>query len=372
MLFLKNLGGKRKFVNRPSLKKLICRTVLNAFVVRGGLKVLIKSKIIGQRKYKCIFEIKLWYKDLFSRAYKEHQKKLDDVDVVYLLNAHIGEAFLFLKYFYLKLDLRQKKKRKKTFILTNNRNHVAIAKSLSIDNIAFSDKFSASRYDSCFEYKGKEFVVIFNKAYYDKLDRELKQCAQHYFYSIEAFLATSAESFYAHSVRVPDSIREHAMRKAAKLGLNVLNFALVIPHANTSFDLDAKVVNQITEFLTSKGMNVLINSSERAYAQTENIFVSIQFSVLELFALASKAKEIVSVRCGLAEYLADSQRPMTLIYTDFRGDGYNAITQFQALNGFSLRRISSGYSMIREIAVSNFSIATLQGATKSAEGSERQ
>ena len=318
------------------------------------LRVRIVKKVVGQKKNYYLGSLKLWSRNLFVDTYRDCKDVIKNSNVLYLLNSNIGEAFLFFKYCFPELERRNQENGLKTFILTNSLNQIAIARSLAIDNIAYTNKLNVEQCDSRFNYRGIDCIVVFNRRYYDNLNADIKKGCDHYFRSMMRFFSIESDNFYFRKVKVRDSISESALKKALQLGLDTSNFAIVIPEAKSCSDFNEDVVCKIVNILLNDGQSVLINCKKK-YSVTNNLVVStFDFSVDELFELAKLARVIVSVRCGLIEFLSDAKCPVIVVYTDFRSGGEEKLLERDVLRGYSLSEIPSEYSSVTEVTYSHF------------------
>lgn len=311
------------------------------------------KKIIGQTKEYHIGPFK-WSRDLFKNTFDTNQALFNKFDYFYLLNSNLGEAFLFFKFFYDELERRNTEEGKRTLIVTSKPSHFDIAQTFDICNIVCVSGFSAGSYETSFTYKGKKFFVTFNKEHYDRSENSIRSNG-HFLYEMSKTLQVKPANFEKKRVSIPTEIIEGTCIKAKKLGVDLNNFVMIIPHANSCQDLDKQLLKVLVRDLVEQGRHVFINTWESYPVKHPLIHTSYSFSLQELFVLAQSAHEIVAVRCGLVDFLSDARTPMTVIYSTFKNcPNGGAMTEENVLSGFSLRKISTEYKFIREVTLSEF------------------
>lgn len=315
---------------------------------------LFGKKIIGQTKEYHIGPFK-WSRDLFKNTFDTNQSLFNKFDYFYLLNSNLGEAFLFFKFFYDELERRNAEEGKRTLIVTSKPSHLDIAQAFGLRNIVCISGFSAGSYETSFTYKEKGFFVVFNNEYYDRIENSIRLSNAHFFFEMSKKLNVKPTTFKKRRISIPTAIADRSHIKAEKLGLDLTNFVMIIPHANSCQDLDKQLLQVLVRSFVEKGRHVFINTWENYPVKHCLIHTSYSFSLQELFVLARNAHEIVAVRCGLVDFLSDAQTPMTIISSAFKNRPNEfAITEENVLSGFSLRGISTEYNFIREITLSEF------------------
>lgn len=315
---------------------------------------LYHREIIGQAKVYRIGPFK-WSRDLFGKVFDENRSLFKDFDYFYLLNSNIGEAFLFFKFFYYELERRNAKEGKRTLIVTSKQTHFDIAKTFGIRNVVSVSGFSAGCYETSFAYRGKEFFVVFNDEYFTRTEKAISMLNGHFFFEMSKALQVKSADFESRRVSISPEIARGAQIKAENLGLQLNNFVMIIPHANSCQDLDKQLLQVLVRGLVAQGRHVFINTWEEYPVKHPLIHTSYSFTLLELFVLAQSAQQIVAIRCGLVDFLSDALTPMTVISSAFKNrSGWEPMTEEKVLSGFNLRAISPEYNFIREIKLSKF------------------
>lgn len=317
---------------------------------------LIDKKVSGQYREYFFKGYRIWKRPLFSKVYCRKNDIFSKYDCIYLLNANIGEIYLFLKFYFSKIEKENLLNNKKTLLVTNNPAHLQVAELFSIKNIIYSSCFSADEYSPEFKYRGKEFFVVFNHSHYVETERNIRAHNEHYFRSMSRSLGIAPDLESYNQIGVPSEISQNALDKARKVGIDPNNLIIIIPHANSCTDLGDEVLFAIINKFEKLGYSILVNGENSSgVPKFRKVIFSFEFSITELFSLARRAKHIYAVRCGLAELLADTKQPMTIIYTAFKNRSKDErISEDMALRGFSLQEISPYYSNVKEVTLSEF------------------
>lgn len=316
---------------------------------------LIRKEIVRRNIKYYVGPFKIWSCSLLKKMFKEHYEIIKNHDFICLLNSNLGEAFLFFKFFLPGIEQANLKAKKRTLILTTNSAHIELAQALGITNIFCISDFSADNYDTFFKYRGKEFLVVFNYEHYVTTESEIRSLNAHFFKKMEQTLNTKPATFEFRRVKIKEEIKQSTYRKATEIGLQLDNFVMIIPHANSCYDLDKSLMHELVGRAISNGLHVFINTWEPYKGNDPMIHVSYDFTLQELFVLAQHAREIYAIRCGLIEFLSDTQTPMTVISERFKNRApWEPVTEENVLSGFNFHSISPEYSFIKEITQSEF------------------
>lgn len=323
-------------------------------LVRNFFEKWCRKKIVGQEKIYYFAHLKVWSKSLFADAYRDCKDLVKNANVLYLLDSNIGEAYLFLKYFLPVLEKKNRNNGLKTFVLTSRKIHITIARSLSVANIGYTSKLKVGQCESRFVYRGVQCIVVFNWKYYDELNARIQKEGDHYFRSMVNFFSIKPAKFDLRKVKVSNEVSKLSLHKALQLGLDTSNFALLIPEANSCRGLGEDVARKVINRLLNKGYNILVNSESNDCLSLNCVFSSAGFDIDELFELAKLAKIIISVRCGLIEFLAEAGRPAIVVYTDFKFGGEGRLLENDVLKGYSISDLFPKCCSITEVAYSKF------------------
>ena len=124
------------------------------------------------------------------------------------------------------------------------------------------------------------------------------------------------------------------LEKIKKINLNLDNFVLIIPEANTCKELPESFWEELIEKYKSLGFDIFVNALNSKFnSQYKYTFLDFE----ELFSLAKKAKRIIALRCGLIELFTELNVPMDILYTGFKNRIFlNAMDVKYVMPGFSL------------------------------------
>lgn len=313
-----------------------------------------RKQIVGQTKEYHLGPFK-WSRNLFEKTFDLNQTIFNRYDCFCLLNSNLGEAFIFLKFFLSEIERKNLAMGKRTLVITTKYAHVELAKTLGIHNIICLTGFSADSYETSFTYRGKEFLVIFNHEHYVATEIAIRLFNAHFFSEMQETLKVKPITFRTRRVSISKAITRWTRIKAEKIGLRLDNFVMIIPHANSCQDLEKHLLHAQVRRLVTQGYHVFINTWETYPIKHPLIHTSYRFSLPELYVLAKHAREIVAIRCGLIEFLAEAQTPMTVVSSDFKNRPFWAqVNEEQVLSGFSLYDIAPEYKVIREITLSEY------------------
>lgn len=132
-------------------------------------------------------------------------------------------------------------------------------------------------------------------------------------------------------VCIPPQSEKSVLQKCAKINLNLKNFILLIPKANSIQLIDDEFWLKLITQLTQKGYDVFVNqASENLLSGGGAVYKTCDLDFLEIFTLAKKAKRIVGLRCGLLEFLTQTQTPMSILYNRTPTATYNAESALKA------------------------------------------
>ena len=315
---------------------------------------LYRKQIVGQAKEYHFGPFK-WSRDLFGKVFDANRSIFKQFDYLYLLNSNLGEAFLFFKFFHSELERRNTEEGKRTLIVTTKQTHFDIAQAFGIRNIVYLSGFSAGCYETSFTYRGKEFFVVFNDEYFARTEKTICMLNGHFFFEMSKTLQVKPANFESRRVSISPEVAQAAQIKAENLGLQLDNFVMIIPHANSCQDLDKQLLQVLVRGLVAQGRHVFINTWEEYPVKHPLIHTSYSFTLQELFVLAQRAQEIVPIRCGLVDFLSDARTPMTVVSSAFKSrSDWVPMAEDEVLSGFNLRAISPQYNFIREIKLSEF------------------
>lgn len=275
------------------------------------------------------------FKDKFIKYF---DKKYDDI---YLLNANGGEIYLFLTYV---IDAVLKKNNSKSpLIVTNREYHKDLVKIICPEIPCLVIKnFRCNIQKKSFKIDNFNFTVVFPHTYFQQVEFDIKNNPDtaHYFKSILKYFNVSNDELSYRKIQIPKQDEESALSKAKKENLNLDNFIFLAPEAQSCELIEEKFWIDLIKDYQSKGFDIFVNLKDNM-VKLENIsFKTFPLTFPEAFALAKKAKKIITLRSGINELLLQTGVEMEVYYTNFRHrETFGMINAQKVINGFKLKEI---------------------------------
>lgn len=311
------------------------------------MKIFKKVNIgIDKKYYVCGFQIYTKYG--IKTFYKKYKKLFKKYDEIYVLNSNIGEAYLVFKYFANGI------KSNKTLFVATKPYHVEIIKTfLPSCNYILETKINLDSFPSNFKVNKKNFTVLFNHDYYIILERDMReeQKDAHYFKRIKSFFNFS-EEITPNRAHIADAVQLSLAEKVKKITLNLNNFIFIAPEANSCMDIDANILSDINTTFKNAGFDIFwnINNSSINSENYKTCFLSLPEALL----LCSKAKAIISLRSGLAEFLTEANVPTYILYSKFKNrTPEEQMSANKVLKGFTLSQLPNYKNSIKEYIINN-------------------
>lgn len=277
------------------------------------------------------------FKDKYSKYFdKKH-------DHIYILNANSGEAYLFLTYV---LDAFWKKNNSKNpLIVATKKYHIEMIELICpevphiyIDGISHhikGDKFTIDH---------QTFYMLFSSEHFMQTEIDIKNNpvnTVHYFNSLLNRLNIDQSEVSMRSIKPSLSSEQSMLNKIDKTGLNIDKFVFIAPEAKSCKVLSDTFWIDLINSIQSKGFDIFVNIADKIEDNSVNLnniqYKSCFLTYSEVFALAQKAKRIISLRSGLSEFLLQTNVPMDIIYTKFR--------KRQVFNDMSVEQVFSGFNI---------------------------
>lgn len=252
----------------------------------------------------------------------------NDSDQIFIFKANSGEIFLFLR-FLLPLILKKIPEARPLLVATK-RYHLDMVNIIcpDIPCILTKEKILFRLPSATYEVQGKKFHVVFPAEHFRSIEEKaIGDTPEHYFNRAAQFFNLNAESPDQFHVSIPSNIEHAVLDKVSAISLNLEKFVFLSPEARSCRCLSDDFWIRLAEAFQAKGFDIFINALQ-VTGLTSKIGKSCQLTFPEAFALARRAKRIVSLRSGLTEFLMDAQVPLDAIYTDFERRG--SLTQVSA------------------------------------------
>lgn len=327
---------------------------------RKVLKILnipISERIIANDKlqykiFNCPIK-KINLPDIFYKKYlKDVQYEYDDV---YILHANSGETYLFFAYFA-KTLLNKNNSQKPLFIATQNY-HVDILKMyLPNANVIYLKNFYTKTKSDKWLVNGHNCYMIFSRVHFSNIEKSIykKEIGQvHYLDSINKTLEISEKDYTKPIVKISQEVKQTLNDKIKPLNLNLQNFVIIAPEAQTCEELPTSLWKNIVKELQKRGFDIFLNIVDKnsSIEGCKTVFLNYQ----EAFALAQKAKAVISLRSGFTEFLLPTEIPNITVYTKFRKRKKLAFSVEKTISAFSMHKFPFiNHDLVCELNIDDF------------------
>lgn len=312
------------------------------------IKIFGKSfiKRIEENNFRNYYFLGLKYRsisliDEFKKKYfKYFNEKHDDI---YILNANSGEIYLTLTY--LIQALIKKNGSKCPLLVATHKYHIDMIKMIC-PNIpyVYISKFKLRIDDDIFKVDNFKFILLYNPAHFKQVELDINANElgkYHYFKSILNRLNMTEKDIQMNKAVVLLEAEKSMLEKIKMTGLNLNKFVFIAPEAQSCklYDEDFWVllINKFQEY----GFDVYVNLVGNEIKLKEAIdYKKCNLTFAEAFALAKRAKKIVSLRSGFTEFLLQTNVPMDVLYTKFRHRHFfDDMDISHVMSGFDLSKI---------------------------------
>lgn len=312
------------------------------------IKVFGKSVIkrVEENNYRNYYFLGLKYRSisLFDEFRKKYFKCFDKKhDDIYILNANSGEIYLTLTY--LIQALIKKNGSKCPLLIATHKYHIDMIKMICPDiPYVYIHKYRLKFCDSSFKIDNFRFFLLYPITHFKQVEMDIKtheigRC--HYFKFILNRLGITENDIQMNKAVVLPEAEQSMLEKVKKTGLNLDKFVFLAPEAQSCklYDEDFWVllINKFQE----KGFDVFVNLVEDEIKLKDAVnYKKCYLTFAEAFALAKRAKKIVSLRSGFTEFLLQAGVPMDVLYTKFKHRHFfDDMDISHVISGFDLSKI---------------------------------
>ena len=132
------------------------------------------------------------------------------------------------------------------------------------------------------------------------------------------------------------------------MGLNLDNFVIISPEANSCKLLPEEFWKDLISQLKIQGFDIFVNISLDLFGSNDIDYKSCYLTYSEAYALATRAKKIYSLRSGFTEFLLNTKIPMEVYYTSF----FRTQAAEKIRYGFGLDKIPNvDTTLIKEVII---------------------
>lgn len=304
------------------------------------------SKRIEENNYRTYYMFgkefrKISLIDQFKKQYfKYFDKKHDDI---YILRANSGEIYLTLTYLIDTLIKRNGSK--KPLLVATHKYHIDMIKMLCPDiPYVYIKKLRLKITAESFNIDNFRFFLLFDSQHFKQVEMDIKQNelgTYHYFKSILTRLNMTNADIRMRKAIVNIEDERSMLNKVAKTGLNINKFVFLAPEAQSCKLYDEDFWCLLINKLQEMGYDVFVNLVEDDIKLKGAIdFKTCYLTFAEAFALAKRAKKIVSLRSGFTEFLLQTNVPMDVLYTKFKHRHFfDDMDIYHVMSGFGITQI---------------------------------
>lgn len=229
-------------------------------------------------------------------------------DDVYILHTALGEGYLILAYF-LAAFIRRRPGRHPLLVTSVGVKQLVVMLGIKIPYICVPDLQVYSR-EREFAIGAQRFWNLYRPA----------DCSDgaHFFAGIQRYLQVPPARAPTYSIAIPRDTEAAAWAKARGMGVDLDNFVLIQPEANTCALLPPGLWREFARRLTAAGQGtdvVVILGKNRFLARELREFKSLDLSLAEAFALARRARRVIALRSGFTETMLQTGTVLEVIYT---------------------------------------------------------
>jgi len=275
-----------------------------------------------------------------KRYFKYFDKKHDDI---YILRANSGEIYLTLTYIINTLIKRNGSKN--PLLLATQKYHVDMIKMLCPDiPYIYIGKLRLKIAEDVFKIDNFRFFMLFNNYHFKDVEMNIKDKPigeTHYFKSIMERLNLTEQDLIYNKISILPSDEQNMLKKVKELNLNLDKFVFLAPEAQSCKLYDEDFWCELINRFKNNGYDVFVNLVEDVIKLRGAIdYKTCYLTFGEAFALASRAKKIVSLRSGFTEFLLQTGVPIDVLYTKFRHRHFfDDMDIYHVMSGFGITQI---------------------------------
>lgn len=323
------------------------------------MKILSKKKSFGYFTEKSIylFDNEIYYrisKDNYSKKYyfgfssnkterqyfAPYMKQLEPYDTIIVIDSNIGEAFLTLK---LLPSILNKIKAKKTAIIITQKYHQQLIELFNYNHPCFFiPELHYSVMKSYFKIGKKNFYICYSHVYYRKIEKSLTgKKPIHFYNAIIQHFHLNKKSLINNTPQLNEKNQVSLNKKIQDINLNIDNFVIISPEANSCKQLNPEFWSEIVEQLNKQNIDVFLNTvKECNIPNAKSCYLSFE----ELCILLKKARGSIFLRSGLCDIATSFiTTPSVILYSDL-----HFMANVDTLAGFSVMPFTLNKSLIKE------------------------
>lgn len=332
----------------------------------GGKDLRLLGIRIFVQKIQCHYKITKFFgitfyrqnlqKKLLKKIFKKIPKQFKDI---YIIRHNIGESYIYLTH--LKAWISANKSKKPLLVIWQKKYKsfykMFADKQIAMKYIDIKQNDIQSALDSeIIHYKGRTIFCPtpnIGNAINSLFEKDEK--TNFYSYICKDFnLTKKANIQKPKNSYKTDSLINNKIKKHIKLP-----FVIILPFAKSLSELSEDFWTRLVSEFKKKGYDVFINGNTTTLSERlkENT-VNFKTDLSEIFALAKKSSGIIGLASGLSVFLTASNRPMDLIYTQFKVFEPQ-ISSGQVMKLYSVHHLPNVKENVREYDIQKYSESQL-------------
>lgn len=281
-------------------------------------------------------------KSFIDNIKKQIKNRIDTkYDDIYILSANSGEIYLLLAYFIDALIKRNSSKA--PLLIATKKYHCDIIKMLCPDiPYIYINSLGKKIGIPEFSIDNFRFFMLFEHAYFKKTESEIRfdnTFNTHYLTNMMKKCGLSENDISLRKMVIPEPAIQSLDKKLENINLDTDNFVFIAPEAQSCENINTKFWADLINNLKEQGYDVFLNLMQPFENKTCS-FKTCFLTYSEAYALACKAKYIISLRSGFSEFLLQTNIKSFIIYTKFgKRSFYDDMTTQQVISGFNIKKL---------------------------------
>lgn len=307
-----------------------------------GLNIL-KRIDTRDEKFFYIAGIKIGNENFEKKFQKQYSKFTDNNhDDIYVINSNSGEAYVTLTYIL--SALITKNGSKNPLLLLTKKYHQDLVKLITPElDYKILPNFTNRIYKKQTILNGHRCFILYPFEYFTDVEKKIQNdntFSTHYFNEMLAYTGLSANETSLKKIKVSPEIEQSMLNKINTTKLNLENFVFIAPEALSCDDNNLNSFWETTcQQLQQEGFDLFLNITKDATPYSNINYKTCDLTIAEAFALAQRAKKIISLRSGLSEILTQANKETNIIYTKFKRSTIGDIEAEKVLSGFNINKL---------------------------------
>ena len=275
--------------------------------------------------------------DFGENFYNKHKKVFQNRDGIFIMHANLGETFIFYRLIQAFI---KKNNIKSPLVVGSKKYHVQLLKMVCPEIPVIITKLNLSMHVKDFLVDNHKFYLMFSKEHFDSVENNIRgniEQRKHFIEHILGYTNLQKEDFSKESVSISQMEKVSLEKKAKAIGLNLDNFIMLSPEANTCEEIDINIWRDLKSYYESKGYDVFCNLKNKSKKYSD--FKQCSLTLAEVYELATRAKEIIGIRSGLLDILVETGTSIKVVYTKAKDrDKYNSLSAEEIIEAFSIKK----------------------------------